>query len=164
MAIVTNLEAVAVFEALLTGKHTPTDATRLLGQQQVRELAEDRIYRGRKPQDNKRKDTILLRYTANLPELLLSGEDDCTTSTVTVQCLSNSGYRASLMAEGVRQLVTAFKGTVETPAGDVFATIFPEDKDSPEPEPPSDGSPWFEFEYIATYRVIHDIVSPAGLS
>jgi hypothetical protein len=160
--LITNLEALAVFEALLLGTHTPTDANRISAQQQVRTLCQDRVYRGRKPQDNTRKDTILLRFTSNLPELLLSGEDDCTTSTVTVQCLSQSDYRASLLSEGVRQLVTTFSDTVTTPAGDVIAQIFPEDKDAPEPEPPSDGSPWFEFEYIAVYRVVHTIVSPAG--
>lgn len=164
MAVVTNLDPLSVIEALLKGKHVPSDATRLLGQQQVRALAEDRVYRGRKPQDNERKDTILLRFASNLPEVLLSGEDDCTTSTITIQCLSQSDYRASLLSEGVRQLITVFHGTVELPAGSVECTIFPEDKDSPEPEPPNDGSPWFEFEYISVYRMVHTIVSPTGLN
>lgn len=164
--IISNLEALAVFEALLRRDPAVTvnDSTRQLAQQQVGVLAEDRIYRGRKVKSTK-KDTILLSVTGNLTEMLLSGEDGCTDTFVLVRCLSASDYRASLLNEAVRQLVTAYKGTVTTPAGDVVVGgIFPTDKDSPEPEPPADGSPWFDFEYNLVYRVAHTQTSPSGFN
>jgi hypothetical protein len=164
MAVVTNLEALAVFEAMFSGRTKVLDPIRQEAQQEIRRLAHSRIYRGRKIEGIDRSDTILLSVAGNQTEMLLSGEDDCTDTLVLVRCLSNSDFRASLMLEAVRQLLTAYKGIVETPAGEVvIGGIFPEDKDSPEPEPPDDGSPWFDFEYNAVYRVLHSQVSPEGV-
>ena len=165
MAIINFIDPLAALETLFLGKQEPNDATRLKAQQQVRAITEGRVYRGRKPGDNRRKDTILLSITGNIPEIVLSGEDDCTDTLVLVRCLSNSDYRAALLNEAVRQLITTYKGTVTAPDGDVvIGGIFLQDKDAPEPEPPDDGAPWFEFEYNSIWRIAHSQVSPTGFN
>ncbi len=161
MAVITYLDPLAVFESLLLGKQAVTDATRKLGQEQIAKSVETRVHRGRKGM-NTQKDSILLSITGNLTEMLLSGEDDCTDTFVLVRCLSPSDYRAGLVNEAVRQLVSAYRGTVTTGENEVTVVIIPTDKDSPEPEPPDDGSPWFDFEVNLVYRVVHTQVSPTG--
>lgn len=165
MAVATNLSIVKAFEHLLTGKHVPTDATRLLGQQQVRALVEDRVFRGRKPQDAS-KDSILISRTAVEPEYLLSGEDDCPFSTLEVTFLFASAEKMDLCQDAARQLLTGLSGAaVETPAGTVtIANCELIDQDEPDPEPPADGSVDFQFRYIHIYRVLHNQTVPTGAS
>jgi len=164
MEVVSVEDITEAFKFVLNGQHEFTDTDRDTAQKQVRQIIEDRIYTGRRPQGVD-KPWISLSYGDVQREYTLAGEYDSTQSTVDVEIHSPNRRLTLLAWQGVRQALTSFKGSIQVRQSTItIGGCTVESESETLPDEPQDGSSDFDFVYLGQFRVTHTINSPTGLN
>lgn len=140
--------------AVLRGEHVFSDTTRATAVEEVRNIAEDRIYSGRRPQNSKRP-WIQVSIVGTNRKFNLHAESDCGETFIEITAWSKDRTRCYRLADAIRQALAGCNDTITTSLGSVEISCTLDGEGENDPDKAPDASKDYEFAYDLSFRVFH---------